>query len=150
MTIKKSNIANIKKYGVYSLVLITILTAVLVLSPFIQNIFKVKNDLPFDASTYIQYKENQKYLNDKNILFFKANWCSTCHIAENNILNDLASIPTNLTIYSVDFENSKNIELKKKYNVTTQHTFVQVDKEGNMIKKWELSYTVDEILNQVV
>jgi hypothetical protein len=29
-----------------------------------------------------------------------------------------------------------NNELKKKYGVTYQHTFVQIDSNGNMITKW--------------
>ena len=40
-----------------------------------------------------------------------------------------------------------NIELKKKYEVTYQHTFVQVDAQGNMIKKWSggaLADIIDE------
>ncbi len=147
MTLKKSSL---KKYGVITIVSIGLLTLILVVSPFLQNLLKVNNSLPYDVATYVEYKQDQKFLNDKNVLFFKANWCGTCHVAETNILNSLSSIPKTLTIYSLDFENSKNNDLKKKYGVTTQHTFVQVDRNGNLIKKWELSYTVNEILEQLV
>ncbi len=40
-------------------------------------------------------------------------------------------------------------ELKKKYGVTYQHTFVQVDAQGNQIKKWGGSNTLSAVLSQI-
>lgn len=69
---------------------------------------------------------------EKVVLFFKASWCPTCRAADNEFKTD--GIPNNVRILSVDYDNSA--ELKKKYGVTLQHTFVQVDKDGELITKW--------------
>lgn len=68
------------------------------------------------------------------MLFFKANWCSTCIALDRNILDQHDNIPQDLTILEVNYDDA--VELKKKYNVTVQHTLVQVDAEGVMITKW--------------
>jgi hypothetical protein len=52
-----------------------------------------------------------------------------------------------VTILKTDYD--KETELKKKYGVTYQHTLVQVDKSGNMIKKWSGGGTLDNLLSQI-
>ena len=44
---------------------------------------------------------------------------------------------------------SQEIALKPKYGVTYQHTLVQVDANGNQVKKWNNSYTLEEILREI-
>jgi len=105
-------------------------------------------NLPVNLSTYIDYSSGTKFLNAKNILFFKANWCATCTVADENLSKDIASIPEDITIYKVDFE--KENKLRSTYGVTVQHTFVQVDENGNSLKKWVGSYTIDEIVKELV
>jgi thiol-disulfide isomerase/thioredoxin len=80
------------------------------------------------------------------VLFFNASWCSTCKEARENLEADPAAIPAGLTIVKVDYDDSD--ELKQKYGVTVQHTFVQVDADGNEIAKWNGSVTADEIAKQ--
>ena len=75
------------------------------------------------------------------ILFFNASWCPTCKAAEKNF--KATTPPDGLTLLKVDYDNST--DLKRKYGVTYQHTFVQVDKNGNLIKKWSGSNTYDEL-----
>lgn len=79
------------------------------------------------------------------VLFFNAKWCPDCQRANSNFQKE--SIPDGLTILSVDYD--KYTELKKKYGVTYQHTFVQVDASGNQIKKWSGSYTVADVKKNV-
>ncbi len=81
----------------------------------------------------------------KVVLFFAAGWCPTCKAADANLSK--ATIPTGVYVLKVDYDNST--ELKKKYGVTYQHTFVQVDAQGNMLKKWSGSTTVEEIESQL-
>jgi len=81
------------------------------------------------------------------VLNFSAAWCPTCRALEANINANLASIPSNLTILKVDYDNST--DLKKKYGVTYQHTLVQVDKDGNLIKKWMGSQTLAAFVAEV-
>lgn len=81
------------------------------------------------------------------VLNFTAAWCPTCRALEANINANLANIPSNLTILKVDYDNST--ALKKKYGVTYQHTMVQVDKDGNLIKKWMGSPTLVAFVAEV-
>ena len=70
------------------------------------------------------------------VLFFRASWCPTCRAIDADIKAHVADIPSNLTILDVDYDNST--DLKKKYGVTLQSTMVQVDKDGTLIKKWNM------------
>jgi hypothetical protein len=82
------------------------------------------------------------------VLFFNAAWCSTCKVARDNIEADLAGIPSDLTIVVVDFDTAT--DLRQKYGVTVQHTFVQVDADGSELAKWSGSVTADEIAQNTV
>jgi pentapeptide MXKDX repeat protein len=77
------------------------------------------------------------------ILFFNATWCPTC-VAANKNFNG-STPPDGLTLLKVDYDDST--DLKRKYGVTYQHTFVQVDKSGKLLKKWNGSNTYDELIS---
>lgn len=81
------------------------------------------------------------------VLFFQASWCPTCRALDKDIKENLSNIPADLKILTVDYDNSQ--ELKQKYGVTTQHTLVQVDKDGNMISKWSGSPTLLSLVAQI-
>ncbi len=81
------------------------------------------------------------------VLFFKADWCPTCRAVDADITENRLNIPGGLNILKVDYDNST--ELKKKYGVTYQHTFVQVDAQGNMVKKWSGSETLLALVSKV-
>lgn len=66
------------------------------------------------------------------VLFFNAKWCPICRGVESELQS--SKIPDGLIILSVDYDTYN--DLKKKYGVTYQHTFVQVDARGNLIAKW--------------
>lgn len=81
------------------------------------------------------------------VLFFRASWCPTCKAVDADIKAHLQDIPATLTVLDVDYDNSA--ELKQKYGVTYQHTFVQVDAQGNLIAKWSGSPTLSSLVTQV-
>ena len=81
------------------------------------------------------------------VLFFHASWCPSCRGLNTSIEGNLKSIPEGVTILKTDYD--KETELKKKYGVTYQHTLVQVDKDGNMIKKWSGGSSLDNLLSQI-
>ena len=81
------------------------------------------------------------------VLFFRASWCPTCKAVDADIKAHLKEIPTSLTILDVNYDNST--DLKKKYEVTYQHTFVQVDARGDLIKKWSGSPTLASLVSEV-
>jgi thiol-disulfide isomerase/thioredoxin len=89
-----------------------------------------------------------KYEDSAVVLFFNANWCSTCKVARDNIESNLDSIPSDLTIVVVDFD--QETELKKKYGVTIQHTFVQIDASGKVLAKWSGSVSAKEIAEKTI
>jgi thioredoxin 1 len=103
-----------------------------------------------DSSTAGTYKQYEKALlssakTGKSVLFFHASWCPTCKAAETNINTNLQSIRTNEQLLKVDYDS--NTDLRAKYGVTQQHTFVKVDKDGNFISKAVGLSTVEEINN---
>lgn len=108
-----------------------------------------QNEEPGSYLTFKDYEASKERFADADVvLFFNANWCSTCKIARDNIESNLESIPSNLAIVVVDFDNE--IDLRKKYGVTIQHTFVQIDKDGNLLAKWAGSTTAEEIAEKTV
>lgn len=104
-----------------------------------------------EAGDYIAYESfvtsRDKYSDSKVVLFFNAIWCSTCQQARENIEASLGQIPENLAIVVVDFDSS--IDLRKKYGVTVQHTFIEIDNAGEPLGKWSGSVTVDQIVEQL-
>lgn len=81
------------------------------------------------------------------VVFFHASWCPSCRGLDADIQANMGSIPENVTILKADYD--KETELKKKYGVTSQHTLVQVDKDGNMIKKWSGGSSLSSVLSQI-
>ena len=81
------------------------------------------------------------------VLFFHAGWCPTCKALETNINAHLSDIPNGVHILKVNYDTES--ELKKKYGITYQHTFVQVDAQGNQIKKWSGSPTLNSLLSEI-
>ena len=81
------------------------------------------------------------------VLFFRAVWCPTCRALDADIRNNLSAIPDGLTILDVNYDTET--ALKQKYGVTYQHTLVQVDSQGNLLKKWSGSPTLSTLVSQV-
>lgn len=81
------------------------------------------------------------------VLFFHASWCPYCRAAENDINQNLSQIPSGVHILKTNYDTET--ALKQKYGVTYQHTFVQVDASGNLIKKWSGSETLSEIIANI-
>lgn len=99
--------------------------------------------------TLAEYEGSKdRYADSDVVLFFNADWCSTCKEARENLTGDPAAIPAGLTIVKVDYDDSD--ALKQRYGVTVQHTFVQVDADGNELAKWSGSVTADQIAEQTV
>ncbi len=108
-----------------------------------------KTDTMMKVGTYEAYSPEKiaKASTGDVVLFFRASWCPTCIAVDKDIKANLEEIPAGLVILDVNYDNST--ELKKKYGVTYQHTFVQVDKDGNLIKKWSGSPTLAKLVVQV-
>jgi thiol-disulfide isomerase/thioredoxin len=75
------------------------------------------------------------YSSSDVVLFFHASWCPKCRDTE---ASAKAGMPAGLTLVKVDYDAAN--DLRKKYGVTLQHTFVQIDEGGNALKKWVGTY----------
>lgn len=105
-------------------------------------------DQPGNYISYENYAASaDQYSDSKVVLFFNAVWCSTCKQARGNFESSLTEIPENLTVVVVDFDNS--IELRKKYAVSVQHTFVEINNAGEAVGKWSGSTTFAGIAEQL-
>jgi thioredoxin 1 len=81
------------------------------------------------------------------VLFFHASWCPSCRALNSDIEANMNSIPEGVSILKVDYD--KETELKREYGVTYQHTLVQVDKDGNLIKKWSGSPKLANLVGEI-
>lgn len=81
----------------------------------------------------------------KRVLFFHAPWCPTCRPADTAFQKDEALIPEDVVLFKTDYDTSA--DLKKKYQITYQHTFVLVDTNGNAITKWNGGQMTELIAN---
>jgi hypothetical protein len=53
-----------------------------------------------------------------------------------------------MAIVLVDFDNSN--ELRKKFGITLQHTFVHIDANEAAIRKWSGSTTVSQLIDETI
>lgn len=110
---------------------------------------EVSEDASVQAGSYEPYAESKLALADSGdvVLFFNADWCPSCRALDSDIEDSLEDIPDGVTILSTDYD--EHTDLKKKYGVTTQHTFVQVDADGNEIAQWSGGSTLEDVLENI-
>lgn len=99
------------------------------------------------TGAYVDYSEEKVATAEGDrVLFFHASWCPTCKALDQNIRAGL--VPEGLTIFKVDYDTER--DLAKKYGVTYQHTLVQVSADGEQLNKWAGSYTIDQIVDELI
>jgi thioredoxin 1 len=102
------------------------------------------------AGAYLTKAEYQSQMaaraGTKVVYFFHASWCPTCRATEKSIEAD--GVPAGLTLVKVDFDTET--DLRKQYGVTQQHTFVQVDPDGDELAKWTGSISGADIKAKTV
>ena len=97
--------------------------------------------------TYDQYQASKdKYADSKVVLFFNAKWCPACRAINEALTSDPGKIPAKTTVVSVDYD--QYTDLRQRYGVTTQHTFVQIDTNGEKTRQW-VSTSVDALLKEL-
>lgn len=100
---------------------------------------KMSSDASIElAGSYKDYSpaliESEQKLGKKVVLFFHAPWCPFCKTADTAFKENMSKIPAGVTVLKTDYDS--NDALKTKYGVVYQHTFVQIDAQGNLVTKW--------------
>jgi len=98
-----------------------------------------KSDDSTLLTRYTDYSQNNLAKatsgNSKAVLFFAAlKWCPSCQAADRDFKTNFSKVPRDVTILKVDYDTAK--EMKQKYAITMQDTFVQVDSSGKEITRW--------------
>lgn len=102
-------------------------------------------------SRYVEYSKASldKAGNNRRVLYFYASWCPTCKPADADLEANKDRIPNDVTVIRVNYNDpetdQEEKELAKKYGITYQHTFVQIDSQGNEVTKWNGGKTEDLI-----
>src|SRR3989344_1344780 len=89
-----------------------------------------------EESRYVEYSPEKfaQASNKKRVYFFHASWCPTCKVANEEFSANPNGIPEDIVLFKTDYDTET--ELKRKFGITYQHTFVFVDENGKEIKKW--------------
>lgn len=89
------------------------------------------------AKNYFQYSpETLAAAKQKGtvVLYFWAPWCASCTSLDLDLQDGKAEIPNGITVLRVNYDQER--ELKQKYAVTTQHTFVQINQNDEVLATW--------------
>ncbi|MEX0895859.1 MAG: thioredoxin family protein [Patescibacteria group bacterium] len=90
------------------------------------------------AESYLEYSPEalQSAHNQENtvVLYFWAPWCSTCSTLDHDLQDGIAQVPDDITLLRVNYD--EETELKQRFNVVTQHTFVQLTANNEPITVW--------------
>lgn len=115
----------------------------------------VVDDQGLDSnSRYVEYSKDilDNVKDKRRVLYFYANWCPTCRPADANFKENVGKIPEDVVLIRVNYNDSdtdqEEKDLAQKYGITYQHTFVQIDDQGNEIAKWN-GGQINELLNNI-
>lgn len=83
-------------------------------------------------ASYTAYTPGILTNGEPKVLFFHAAWCPNCRQADEQLARIYSEANAMLSVYRIDYDTEA--ELKQRYGITYQHTFVVVDGEGNAIQ----------------
>lgn len=94
------------------------------------------------SERYVTYSKEslEQTKESRRVLFFYASWCPNCKPADAEFREKISEIPSDVTVVRVNYNDpdtdQEEKDLARKYGVTYQHTFVQIDKDGQVVTKW--------------
>jgi thioredoxin 1 len=115
---------------------------------------KMTDQLLPTNSRYVQYSKSalDSASDSRRVLFFYASWCPTCKPADASFTQNANKIPEDVTLIRVNYNDpetdQEEKDLAKKYGITYQHTFVQIDSAGEEVTKWN-GGQIDELLSTI-
>jgi thiol-disulfide isomerase/thioredoxin len=95
-------------------------------------------------ATYSAYSDSVLANGETKVLYFYAGWCPKCRAHDERLSAWYPSDDFAYSVYKIDYDSST--ELKQRYGVVQQHTFVLVDGQGNKISS--VSYPDDAGLQE--
>ncbi len=110
-------------------------------------------DKMMSDSRYVEYSKVtlDQAAGNRRILFFYANWCPTCRPTDVDLSANKSKIPEDVTVIRVNYNDTdtdqSEKDLAKQYDVTYQHTFVQIDGQGKEVTKWNGGQTNELLAN---
>ena len=116
----------------------------------VDNMMADKNS----TSRYIEYSRAalDQAADKRRVLYFYASWCPICRPADADFKKNSSKIPEDMVVVRVNYNDpdsdQEEKDLAKKYGITYQHTFVQVDSAGKELTKWNGGQT-DELLANI-
>lgn len=93
----------------------------------------------YSAEMFAALKGNQKF-----VVFFYADWCSTCRKWEKNVEETLTTLPEGTVILKADYDTEK--DLVKELGVTSQSTAVFFNMDGS-VAELGMDSSVEELKN---
>ena len=105
-------------------------------------------------SRYVEYSKValEKAATNRRVLFFYASWCPTCRPADASFKENMSEIPEDVTLIRVNYNDpetdQEEKDLAKKYGITYQHTYVQIDSTGKEVTKWN-GGQINELLSNI-
>lgn len=106
-------------------------------NPFDPEIDPIKNHLGSDESVYTEWNQHayDTFLGkEPMILFFYASWCPFCRKSDEVLLSALPELEGGVIWFKVNYDTE--LELKKKYGITVQDTFVVINAQGEVVAKY--------------
>ncbi len=105
------------------------------------------------SSRYVEYSKTSldQAANKRRVLYFYATWCPSCKAANEDFTANPNKIPEDVVVMRTNYNDpntdAEEKDLAKKYGITYQHTFVQIDAQGNQITKWNGGDTDELVAN---
>ena len=79
----------------------------------------------------------------RRVLYFHAPWCPTCRPLDKALSSNPNQVPEGVILFKTDYDTETS--LKTKYAITYQHTFVEVDAQGNAVQTWSGGSVTDVV-----
>jgi len=114
----------------------------------------VKTETTPSSKQYLPYTKEvlESAGSTRRVLFFYASWCPTCIPANADFEKNSSMLPSDVTVIRVNYSDpdtdTEEKALATKYGITYQHTYVQIDSEGNEVTKWN-GGSVKELLAKI-
>ena len=102
----------------------------------------IANPLAIVTTKYLEFSPTvlTEAANSRRVLFFYASWCPPCRPADTDFRANETKIPEDVLVIRVNYNDpqtdAEETALAKKYQITYQHTFVQIDSQDNPVTRW--------------